>query len=106
MSEQRKIRAELKQGLHQFLMQMYMSYTESQGQDEAKKLVCECIEEQYEYFSPDGFGKTSAKEELTAKIQELTDKMESITDYDMQLYYAEKIDSLQAAIDVLDFKIS
>jgi hypothetical protein len=106
MSEQRKYRSELRQGLHQFLMQLYMSFSESMGQDEAKKLVLECIEEQYEYFKPESMETTSAKDALTDKIKELTDKMETISDYDIQLYYAEKIDALNAALDALDFKIS
>jgi predicted RNA-binding protein with EMAP domain len=103
MSEQRRVRSELRQGLHQFLMQLYMSYSETQGADEAKKLVLEALEEQYQYFSPDGVQKTSAKDVLTDKIKELTDKMEDLKDYDMQLYYAEKVDALQAALDALDF---
>lgn len=88
-------------------MQLYTSYTQTQGQDEAKKLVLEAIEEQYEYFSPEGtLQAASAKDILTEKIQEITDKMESIADYDMQLYYAEKVDALQSALEALDFKIS
>jgi len=85
-------------------MQMYVSYTETQGQDEAKKLILEIIEEQYGYFSPDSISKSSAKEELTSKIEELTGKMETASDYDMQVYYAEKVDALQMALDALDFE--
>ena len=81
-----------------------MSYTETKGQDEAKKLVSEIIEEQYQYFNPDGIQESSTKEVLADKIKQLTDKMESITDYDMQVYYAEKVDALQTAIDALDFE--
>lgn len=104
MSEQRKVRSELRQGLHQFLMQMYMSYTETQGQDEAKKLVMEVVEEQYRYFSQNSVAESTVKEVLTNKINELTVKMESIADYDEQIYFAEKIDALQAAMEILDFK--
>lgn len=106
MSEQRRYRSELKQGLHQFLMQLYVSYSENHSPDEAKKIIVECIEEEYNYFHPSGLQETSAKDALTDKIQELTDKMESIKDYDMQVYYAEKVDALRAALDALDFKIS
>lgn len=106
MSDQRKARAELKQGLHQFLMQLYVNYSQSQGVDEAKELVQECIDDEYKYFNPDGLKKSSAKEELSAKIKELTDKVDSTKDYDTQLYYAEKVDALQAALDILDLKIS
>jgi polyhydroxyalkanoate synthesis regulator phasin len=106
MSDQRKERAELKQGLHQFLMQLYVNYSQSLGRDEAKALVQECIDEEYKYFNPEGLKKNSAKEELSAKIKELTDKVDSTRDYDTQLYYAEKIDALQAALDALEIKIS
>ena len=104
MSEQRRVRSELKQGLHQFLMQLYMSYTETKGQDEAKKLVMEVLEEQYRYFSQNGIAESSMKEVLTNKIHELTVKMESVGDYDEQIYFSEKIDVLQAAMGILDSK--
>jgi len=48
MSDQRKARAELRQGLHQFLMQLYFSYTESMGKEEATKAVQEVLTEQYQ----------------------------------------------------------
>jgi predicted RNA-binding protein with EMAP domain len=106
MSDQRKVRAELKQGLHQFLMQLYLNYSQTHGQDEAKELVQECIDEEYKYFNPDGLKVASAKEELSAKVKELVDKIDSTDDYDTQLYYAEKVDALQAAIEALDIKVS
>lgn len=107
LSEQRRLRAELKQGLHQYLMGMYMSYTESQGPDEAKQLVLQIIEEEYQYFSPEGIKTTSAKDVLTEKAQELTDKMESLKgDYDMQIWYAEKLDAVNAALDVIEQNFS
>jgi hypothetical protein len=106
LSEQRRLRSELRQGLHQFLMSMYMSYTETMGQDEAKDIILQVIEEEYKYFSPDGVETKSATDVLADKIQELTDKMETIKDFDSQVYYAEKIDALQAAFDVFKLKIS
>ena len=106
MSEQRRMRSQLKQGLHQYLMQMYTSYTESMGQDEAMKLILEVIEEQYKYFSPATIRSTSVKDVLTARIDELTDKMEATKDLDTQAYLAEKVDALHAALDALEIKIS
>ena len=106
MSEQRRLRSELRQGLHQFLMQMYTAYTSTMTEEEAKELIQSIIEEQYEYFSTEKIQALSAKEALAEKVQELTDKIESVKDYDTQLYYAEKIDVLQTALEVLDFKIS
>lgn len=107
MSEQRRIRSELKQGLHQYLMGMYMSYSENHGQDEAKQLVSQVMEEEYQYFSSTGLKTTSAQDVLTEKMEELTDKMESVGgDYDTQLWYAEKLDTLSAARAIIEEKIS
>lgn len=101
MSDQRKMRSELRQGLHQFLMQIYESYTQTLSQEDAKKVVSECIEEQYKYFFAEGLKNNSAKDALTAKLQELTNKLSESTTFDSQMYYAEKIDSLNAAIEIL-----
>lgn len=87
-------------------MSLYVSYTESQGQDEAKELVLEAIEEQYQYFSPDTLNKASAKDVLTDKIKELSSKIEECGDFDSQVYYAEKVDALQLALEVLDYDIT
>lgn len=105
MSEQRRTRAELRQGLHQFLMQIYMSYTETMSQDDAKKVILSVIEEQYEYFSPDSIAMSSTKQVLISRIQELTEKMDAAGDFDTEIYLAEKVDSLQTALDILDIDI-
>lgn len=105
MSDQRKVRQELRQGLHQFLMHMYTSYSESNSEVDAKGLVLESIEEQYAFFSPDTIATKSTKEVINSKVEELTKIMDQQADYDSQLYYAEKIDILKAAIEVLDFKL-
>lgn len=106
MSEQRKHRKELRQGLHQFLMQMYMSYLESHSESDAKEIVKEVMVEQFKYFSADDIAVDQTKKTLSIKVQELTDKMNGMTDYDAQLYYAEKIDALNEAIGILDTKIA
>jgi hypothetical protein len=105
MSEQRRMRSELRQGLHQFLMQMYMSYAGSMDTQEAKDLIADCIEEQYEYFSKDALSSKGAKEALEEKIEQLTKKFSEAKDFDTQMYYSEKIDSLSAAIEILDMSI-
>ena len=105
MSDQRKVRQELRQGLHQFLMHMYTSYSESNSEVDAKGLVLESIEEQYAFFSPDTIATKSAKEVIEQKIEELSEFVQEQADYDTQLYYAEKIDALKAAIEVLDLKL-
>jgi uncharacterized coiled-coil DUF342 family protein len=105
LSEQRKIRSELRQGLHQFLMQMYTSYLQTNGEDEAKEIVLESIKEQYEYFAKEKLSSHTAKETLEEKVEILTEKFKSSKDFDTQMYYSEKIDSLNAAIEILDTNI-
>lgn len=104
MSDQRKVRQELRQGLHQFLMQTYSSYCQSHSQEDAKALVRECIEQQYEYFAEGSIASGDAKDVLQAKVDELTKIMGEQQDYDSQLYFAEKIDTLTGAIELLDYK--
>jgi hypothetical protein len=106
MSEQRRYRKELRQGLHQFLMQIYMAYLESHSEAEAKELVKEVMVEQFKYFSSDDITVDQTKQTLSNKVKDLTDKMNSMKDYDGQLYYAEKIDALNGAIEILDTKIT
>lgn len=106
MSEQRRYRKELRQGLHQFLMQIYMAYLETHSEDEAKELVKEVMTEQFKYFSSEDITVDQTKETLSTKVHELTDKMNSMGDYDGQLYYAEKIDALNEAITILETQIA
>lgn len=101
MSDQRKYRSELRQGLHQFLMQLYMSYMENHSEDDAKRIISEEIERQYQYFSPEGIQVNSAEEAIKNKIAEISQVLEDTSDYDTQLYYAEKVDSLSAALEIL-----
>lgn len=105
MSEQRRLRSELRQGLHQFLMQMYASYGESNGPDLAREIIKECVEEQYKYFSNDTLHEKDAKELLKEKIEVLTKKLSEAKDFDTQIYYSEKIDTLSAAIEILDTNV-
>ena len=79
-----------------------MSYLENMTEDEAKKLVCECIEEQYSYFSSHNVEHNSVREVLEEKIQEFNKMIEQSSDYDMQMYYAEKVDALQSAMDIME----
>jgi len=102
LSEQRKKRTELNQGLHQFLMSLYMSYTENMNEEDAKKLVLNAIEEQYAYFSQQSLSSSLVQEALTEKITQLKNEIDSADDYDTQMYIAEKVDALEAAMRVFD----
>lgn len=103
MSEQRRSRQELRQGLHQFVMLMYQSYLESQTEDEAKSLVADAIKEQLRLF----MGSTSSgetEELVQKKLGELDKELKGAESYDEQMYFAEKIDTLQQALEILGLK--
>lgn len=102
MSDQRRLRAEMRQGLHQFIMHMYQSYLESNSEEKAKELVAECIKEQLSFFTsleatPEGISSF-----FNQKISELDALLKECQgDFDKQMYYAEKIDTLQEALTIL-----
>lgn len=102
MSEQRRLRSETKQGLHQFLMRLYVSYHDSMTETESKEAIQEILEEQYRFFSPVEIHERSVKQVLTERKEELTTKMESSTGFDEQMWLAEKIDAMQITIDCFD----
>ena len=101
MSEERKVRSELRQGLHQFLMQLYHSYLTSHSEQNAKQLVSEAIKEQYELFTEDSLASHSVVESISNKLNELQELLEQEKSYDGQMFYAEQVDTLNAAIDIL-----
>lgn len=103
MSEQRRKRQELRQGFHQFAMSMYQSYLETHSEDEAKSMVADAIKEQLGLFMADDatFG-LSVKSVINKKLEELTKGFEQASDYDSQMYLSEKIDTLTAALAILE----
>jgi hypothetical protein len=102
MSEQRHLRQELRQGLHQFVMHMYQSYLKTGTEDEAKILVSEAIKEQLRLF--DGSKVQDTASEIKMKIEELTQELNKDTSYDHQMYYVGKIDTLQSGLEILGYK--
>lgn len=85
-------------------MQMYTSYAENHKQLDAKILMLEVIEEEYKFFSSEALAEGTARQSLDSKITELQTKLSKTSDYDTQMYYAEKIDLLQSAIEILQTK--
>jgi hypothetical protein len=77
MSNQRHMRQELRQGLHQFLMSLYLNYKQSMDADNARDTILSCIEEEYEYFAKKQMNVQDAEkslDEAIAHIQSLIDK--------------------------------
>lgn len=99
--DSRQYRAELKQGLTQFLMMMYESYRKEIGQEEAKKAVLECIEEMYALFSLESVTIKQVIEVIQDKMNFYIQKMNAATDFDTQMYYGEKVSVLDSAVEIL-----
>lgn len=59
MSYQRKMRAELRQGLHQFMMTIYQSYQSSMSHEGAIEIISNCLKEEFQYFIKDSLKNQS-----------------------------------------------
>lgn len=83
-------------------MQLYASYLDTLTEEEAKQVVAEEIKEQYQLFSGEGIEASMVLRVLREKHQEVEELMKKQVDYDGQLFYAEKLDALNSAIEVLE----
>lgn len=104
MSEQRRLRNETRQGLHQFLMRLYMSYLETMNEQEAKQLIREVLEEQYQHFGDDSLVQGSPKETLTELLETLKTRLENCSDFDEQMRYTEQMDAIELTLHSLDME--
>jgi len=100
MSDQRRMRSELKQGLHQFSMTLYNSYRQTLSHEEAVKQICECLTEEYEYYS-----KQSMKQEDSLNFTDLIKSIEQLArkekDSVKQHELYEEIEALVSAQEIL-----
>ncbi|MGK0536242.1 hypothetical protein [Bacillus sp. 'calajunan'] len=71
MSDQRRLRSELKQGLHQFTMTLYNSYRQTLSHDKSVEQISNCLIEEYEYLT-----KQVMKQEKTFNLGSLVEKVE------------------------------
>lgn len=105
MSEQRRLRAELKQGLHQFLMTLYMSYKETASHDESLTNVREVIEEELKYFSDPSKSVNTSKEKeksLTDYILSLEKKATKEENHDIQFQLHQELETLMSAQEIIN----
>lgn len=102
MSEQRKLRAELRQGLHQFLMQLYMSYTQTLDKKTAIEQIVEVLNEQHEYFTGQAMQLSGgSEEELTKLLKTLEDKSKNaLTEYDRMTVF-QQYETVQETLEIL-----
>lgn len=100
MSEQRRMRSELKQGLHQYSMSLYHSYRQTLSHEEAVKQISDCLAEEYEYYS-----KQSMKQNESFNFAELVKKIEQLArnekDSVKQHELYEEMEALMNAQEIL-----
>lgn len=100
MSEQRRLRSELKQGLHQFMMTLYNSYTQTLSHEESIVQISKCLVEEYEYFNKESM-KKEAPLDLADQIRELETFAKTEKDPTEQHTIYEHVEILISAQEVL-----
>lgn len=100
MSEQRKLRTELKQGLHQFLMTLYHSYTQSMSHEDALQEIAKCIREEHEYFTKHPLAKTPTLD-FPRMIKTLEIRARKEKDATVQMGLYQDAETLMNAQDIL-----
>lgn len=102
MSEQRKMRADLRQGLHQFLMQLFFSYNQTMDKKMVVEQIAEILNEQHQYFTGvEMKGSSTTIEELEELAKKYEQKAKSSAEYEEQMRYHEDLDILLKARDIL-----
>jgi hypothetical protein len=103
MSDQRRMRAELKQGLHQFMMTLYQSYKKTAGHDQAVKEVASCLEEEHLYFLDAPIQQESDPPlSLAAVIAEVERKTKTEKEQNAQYVLYEDLETLLSAQAILN----
>ncbi|MFE4029260.1 hypothetical protein ACFX4N_24220 [Priestia sp. YIM B13551] len=100
MSDQRRMRAELKQGLHQFLMTLYKSYLQTLPHEVAVEQISSCLEEEYEYFSKQSIQKENPLD-FTTHIQQIETLARKEKDSVKQHELYEELEALVNAQEIL-----
>jgi hypothetical protein len=101
MSEQRKMRSELRQGLHQFLMQLYQSYSQSLDKNLVVEQIVGVLNEQHEYFTGQSMTTSNLEETMKEIAIQYEKKAKSATAYEEQMRYHEDLDILLKAQEIL-----
>lgn len=105
MSEQRKMRAELKQGLHQFTMSLYQSYLQSLSHEQATELIVQCLEEEHGYYSQKPLSKpevTLPPFTLETHIQQVEQLAKKEDSPDKQFEFYNDLETLLSAKEILE----
>lgn len=101
MSDHRRKRMETLQGLHQFLMHLYIDYSKTTSEQEARDLIVDVLKSEFEFFAGT-LTMDTAKPALKERAALLNKMLDKADDYDQKIYIAEKIDALERAVEILD----
>lgn len=100
MSEQRRLRSELRQGLHQFMMSLYHSYSQSLSHENAVEQIGECLKEEYEYFTKQQLNASKTNSlEITIESLETLARKEKNSVKQHELY--EELEAVVNAQEIL-----
>lgn len=100
MSDQRRMRSELRQGLHQYLMALYHSYLQTQTHEQAITLIAEGISDEYKYFTKQIIKKEPSLE-IETSIKEIERLARNEQDSVKQHELYEDYEALMNAQEVL-----
>lgn len=101
MSEQRRMRAELRQGLHQFLMSLYKSYSQSLNHEQAVEQIKECIKEEYQYFTKQSLQDEDSSFDFNTIIRQLEKAAKKEQDAYKQMDLYTKMETLSTAQEII-----
>lgn len=99
MSNQRRVRAELRQGLTQFLMSLYRSYSTSMGHKDAVALIKDVIKEEYEYFVKETMTEDT-NDHLSSTIESLANRAKTEKNAERQYEIYEDLEVLLSAKEI------
>lgn len=101
MSEQRRMRAELRQGLHQFLMTLYRSYSQSLDHERAVEQIGKCIKEEFQYFTKQSLPEENSSFDFKTIIQQLEKAAKKEPDAYKQMELYTKVETLSNAQEII-----
>lgn len=102
MSNLRRTRVELSQGLHQFLMSIYQSYRSSTSSEDALGLIKDKLQEEYVFFAKESMPKDDTLyDELYLFSTKMNEVIQDETDSNEQYKMHAELESIIDALAVI-----
>lgn len=101
MSDQRRVRAELTQGLHQFLMSIYHSYQETLSHEDAVNIIGEKLKEEYTFFTKEEINPKNNGVDISEFISKVNELMKEEHDPERQYQMHQDLETLLSVKDIL-----